>query len=98
MIRATTRHIDGMHAVMADYNWRASATQGSSDGEFSMDDFHTLQQIVFMMRTDYQQLLKDRDYLLGSGELYHRVLRGQELEVYRLPQELESTRGFLRGT
>jgi hypothetical protein len=84
MIRATTRHIDDMHAVMADYGWRASVAQGSSDGGFSMDDFHTLRERVSMMRIDYQQLLTDRDYLLGIGELYHRALRGQELEVDRL--------------
>jgi hypothetical protein len=81
MIRETTRHIDDMHVVMADYGWRASVAQGSSDGGFSMDDFHTLRERVSMMRTDYQQLLTDRDYLLGIGELYHRALRGQELEV-----------------
>jgi hypothetical protein len=98
MIMAATRRIDDMHAVMADYCWRASVAQGSSDGGFSMDDFHTLRKRVSMMRTDYQQLLTDRDYLLGIGELYHRALRGQELEVDRLTQELESTRGFLRGT
>jgi hypothetical protein len=51
-----------------------------------------------MMRTDYQQLLTDRDYLLGIGEWYHRALRGQELELDRLTREFESTRGFLRGT
>ena len=98
MIKASTRNIDDMHAVMADYGWRASVAQGSSDGGFSMDDFHTLRERVSMMRTDYQQLLTDRDYLLGIGELYHRALRGQELEVDRLTRELESTRGFLRGT
>jgi hypothetical protein len=54
MIRAATRHIDDMHVVMEDYNWRASVAQGSLDGGFSMDDFHTLQERVFMMRTDYQ--------------------------------------------
>jgi hypothetical protein len=54
MIRATTRHIDDMHAVMADYRWRASVAQGSSDGGFSMVDFHTLWERVSMMRTDYQ--------------------------------------------
>jgi hypothetical protein len=32
MIRVATRHIDDMHAVMADYSWRASVAQGSSDG------------------------------------------------------------------
>ena len=42
-----------------------------------------------MMRIDYQQLLIDRDYLLRVGEMYHEALR---------EQELESTRGFLRGT
>jgi hypothetical protein len=54
MIRATTRHIDDMHAVMADYGWRASVAQGSSNGGCSMDDFHTLWERVSMMRTDYQ--------------------------------------------
>jgi hypothetical protein len=54
MIRAATRHIDDMHAVMADYYWRASVEQGSLDGGFSMDDFHTLRERVSVMRTDYQ--------------------------------------------
>jgi hypothetical protein len=98
MIRADTRDIDDMHVVMADYDWRASVAHGSSDGGFSMDDFHTLRERVSMMRTDYQQLLTYRDYLLGIGELYHRALRRQGLEVDHLTQELESTRGFLRGT
>jgi hypothetical protein len=87
-----------MHAVMADYCWRASVAQGSSDGGFSMDDFHTLRERVSVMRTDYQQLLTDMDYLLRVGEMYHEALREQELEMDRLTQELESTRGFLRGT
>jgi hypothetical protein len=42
VIMAATRRIDDMHAVRADYCWRASVAQGSSDGGFSMDDFHTL--------------------------------------------------------
>jgi hypothetical protein len=42
--------------------------------------------------------LTDRDYLLRIGEMYHEALREQELEVDRLTQELESTRGLLRGT
>jgi hypothetical protein len=75
MIRAATRRIDDMHAVMADYYWRASVAQGRSDGGFSMDDFHTLRERVSMMRTDYQQLLTDRDYLLRVGEMYHEALR-----------------------
>ena len=70
----------------------------SSDGEFAMDDFHTLGERVSMKRTDYQQLLTDRDYLLRIGEPYHEALREKELEEDRLTQELESTRGFLRGT
>jgi hypothetical protein len=73
MIRAATRRIDDMHAVMADYGWRASVAQGSSDGGFSMDDFHTLRERVSVMRTDYQQLLTDRDYLLRVGEMYQSV-------------------------
>jgi hypothetical protein len=98
MIRASTRRIDDMHAVMEDYDWRASAEQGSSDGGFSMDDFHTLWERVSVMRIEYQQLMIDRDYLLRVGEMYHEDLREQELEMDRLSQELESTRGFLRGT
>ena len=49
-------------------------------------------------RTDYQQLLTDRDYLLRVGEMYHEALREQELEMDRLTQEWERTREFLRGT
>ena len=77
MIRVATRHIDDMHAVMADYNWRALVAQGSSDGGFSRSDFHTLRERVSVMRTDYHQLLTDKDYLLGIGELYRRALRRQ---------------------
>jgi hypothetical protein len=98
MIMTTTRRIDDMHAVMADYYWRASLAHGSSDEGFAMNDFQTLRGRVSMMRTDYQQLLIDRDYLLRIGETYHEALREQELEVDRFTQELESTRGFLRGT
>jgi hypothetical protein len=98
MIREAIRCIDDMHAVMVDYYWIASVAQGSSDGGFSMDDFHTLRERVSMMRTDYQQLLTDKDYLLRVGEMYHEALREQELEMDQLTQELESTRGFLRGT
>jgi hypothetical protein len=50
-----------------------------------------------VMRTDYQQLLMDRYYLLEVGEMYHRELREKETEVDRLTHELVSTRGFLEG-
>jgi hypothetical protein len=73
MIMAATRRSDDMHALMADYCWRASVAHGSSDEGFSMDDFHTLRERVSMMRTDYQQLLTDRDYLLRIGEMYHEA-------------------------
>jgi hypothetical protein len=59
---------------------------GSSDGGFSMDDFYTLRERVSTMRANYQQLLTDRDYLLGIGEMYYRALREKELEVERLTQ------------
>ena len=59
---------------------------GISDGGFSMDDFHTLRERVSMMRVDYQQLLTDRDYLLGIGEMYYGALSEQKLEVDRLTQ------------
>ena len=62
-----------------------------------MDDFHTLRERVSMMRTDYQQLLTDKDYLLRVGEIYHEALREQESEMDRFSQELESTWGLLRG-
>ena len=59
---------------------------GSSDGGFSMDEFHTLRERVSTMRADYQQLLTERDYLLGIGEMYYEVLREKELEVDKLTQ------------
>jgi hypothetical protein len=80
MIRVATRRIDDMHAVMADYGWRASVAQGSSDGGFSMDDFHTLWERVSVMRTDYQQLLTDRDYLLRVGEMYQSVTLTEDVD------------------
>ena len=91
MIMAATRRSDDMHALMEDYCWRASVAHGSSNEGFSMDDFHTLRERVSLMRTDYQQLLTDRDYLLRIGEMYHEALREQELEMDRLTRELEST-------
>jgi hypothetical protein len=33
-----------------------------------------------MMRTDYQKLLMDRDYLMEVGEMYHGVLKEKEIE------------------
>ena len=98
MIMAPTRRIDDTHAFLADYCWRESMAHDSSDGGFSIDDFHTLRERVSVMRTDYQQLLMDRDYLFRVGEMYHRALREQELEVNRFTNELGSTRGFLKGT
>jgi hypothetical protein len=75
MIMVATRRIDGMHAVIIDYCWRASVAHGSSDDGFAMDDFHTLRDRVSRMRTDYHQLLTDWDYLLRIGEMYHEALR-----------------------
>jgi hypothetical protein len=98
VIMTATGRIDDTHALVADYCWRALMAHDSSDGVFSIGDFHTLRERVSVMRTDYQQLLMDNDYLLGVGEMYHRALREQELEVDKLTHELESTRGFLRGT
>jgi hypothetical protein len=98
MIMEATRCIDDTHALVVDCCWRASMAHDSSDGGFAIDEFHTLRERVSVMRTDYQQLLMDIDYLLGVGEMYHRALREQELEVDKLTHELERTRGFLRGT
>jgi hypothetical protein len=93
-----TRRIDDTHALVADCCWRASLAHDSSDGGLAIDDFHTLRERMSVMRSDYQQLLMDRDYLLRIGKMYHRALKEQESEVDRLTHELESTRGFLRGT
>jgi hypothetical protein len=98
MIMAATRCIDDTHALVADYCWRASMAQDSSDGGLVIDDFHTLRERVIVMRADYQQLLRDRDYLLEVGEMYHRALREQEVEVDRLTHDLVSTQRFLEGT
>ena len=70
----------------------------SSYRELDIDDFHTLMERVSMPRAEYQQLLMDRDYLLEVGEMYHRALREQEVEVDQLTHELMSTRRFLEGT
>jgi hypothetical protein len=51
-----------------------------------------------VMRADYQKLLRDRDYLLEVGKMYHRALREQEVEMDRLTHELVSTQRFLEGT
>jgi hypothetical protein len=53
-IMVATRRIDDMHALVVDYCWRASMAHDSSDGGFSMDDFHTLRERVSVMRADYQ--------------------------------------------
>jgi hypothetical protein len=81
MIMAATRRSDDMHALMVDYCWRASVTHGSLYEGISMDDFHTLRERIYVMRTDYQQLLTNRDYLLRIGEMYHKALREQELDM-----------------
>jgi hypothetical protein len=98
MIMAAIRHIDDTHALVAEYCWRASMTHDSSDGEISLEDFHTLRERVTVMRTDYQQLRMDRDYLLEVGKMYHRALREKDIEVDRLTHEFVSTRGFLECT
>jgi hypothetical protein len=91
MIMAATRRCDDTHALVVDYCWRELVAHGSEDEVFSMDDLHTLKERVSMMRNDYQQLLIDKDYLLGIGDMYRRALRAWELEVDRLTQELKRT-------
>jgi hypothetical protein len=83
MIMAATRRSDDMHALMADYCWRALVAHGSADEGFHMDDFHTFKERVSMMRTDYQQLLTDRDYLLRIGEMYHEACYPRFLGITR---------------
>jgi hypothetical protein len=98
MIMAATRCIDDTHALVGGYCWRASIAHDSSDRGLAIDDLHTLIERVILMRADYQWLLMDKYYLLEVGEMYHRALREQEVEVDRLTHELVSTRGFLEGT
>ena len=91
MIMVATRCIDDTHALVAGYCWRASMAYDSSYGGLVIDEFHTLKERVIVMRADYQQLLRDRDYLLEVGEIYHRALREQEVEVDQLTHELVRT-------
>jgi hypothetical protein len=80
-----------IQALVVRYCWRASMAWDSSDRGLAIDDFHALMERVIVMRVDYQQLLMDRDYLLEVGEMYHRALREQEVEVDRLTHEQVST-------
>jgi hypothetical protein len=98
MIIAATGRIDDTHTLVADCCWRESMAHDSSDGGFSMDVFHTLRERMSMMRFDYQRLLTDKDYLWEVGDMYHRALREQDLEVDQITHDLVRTRGFLKGT
>jgi hypothetical protein len=91
MIMAATRCIDDTHALVAGYCWRALMAHDSSERGLAIDNFHTLMERVTVMRVDYQQLLMDRDYLLEIGEMYHKALREQKVEVDRFTHELVST-------
>jgi hypothetical protein len=54
MIMAATRHIDDMHALMVDYCWRTSMAHDSLDEAFSIDDFHTLLERMYVMSSNFQ--------------------------------------------
>ena len=43
----------------------------NSNEAFSIDEFHTLLERMSVMRSDFQQLLTDRDYLLVMSEMYY---------------------------
>jgi hypothetical protein len=103
----TTAHIgysvsQGEMASSDEMQWHTGVPSSTVDsGQFSTSSYAEGvfgDSRVGTSRTDYQQLLTDRDYLLRVGEMYHEALREQELEMDRLSQELESTRGLLRGT
>jgi hypothetical protein len=91
MIMTSTRGIDDMHTLVADYCRRASVAHVSADEGFSMDDLHALKGRVSMMRIEYHHFLIDMDYLLRISEMYHEALREKELEVDIITQELERT-------
>jgi hypothetical protein len=81
MIMATIRHIDDTYTMVAEYCWKAMMAQDSLDGDFSIEDFQTLKERVIVMRTNYQQLLLDRDYLLEVVKMYHGVVKKKETRV-----------------
>jgi hypothetical protein len=98
MIVATMRHLDDTHALVAEYCWRATVTHDGLGGEFSTTDFQILREAVAVMRSNYQHLLMDRDYLLVIGEMYHGALKEKEDEVDRFSYELMSTQDSLKRT
>jgi hypothetical protein len=69
----------------------------SSDGEFTIEDFQTLRERVIVMKTNYQELLLDRDYLLEIGEMYHGALEEKESEMDQLTHDLVSTQDSWRA-
>jgi hypothetical protein len=81
MIMAAIRCIDDTHALVASCCWRASMANDSSDRVLAIDDFHTLRERVIVMRSNYQKLLMDIDYLLEVGKMYHKELREEEVEL-----------------
>jgi hypothetical protein len=98
MIVTTMRHLDDTHALVAENCWRATMAQDSLGGEFSITNFQTVREGVTMMKSNYQHLLMDRDYLLVIGEMYHGALKEKVNEVDRLTHEFVSTHGFLKST
>jgi hypothetical protein len=90
MITMAMRHLDDTRALGVGYCWISIMTQDSLGGEFSIEDFQTLRERVTVMKTNYQHLLMDRDYLLEIGEMYHGALEEKENEVDRLSHELVS--------
>jgi hypothetical protein len=92
MIIEATRCIDDTHALVEGYCWRALVAQDSLDGGLVIDDFHTLRERVIVMRE------MDRGYLLEVGQMYHKALRDQEVEVDQLTHELVRTQRLLEGT
>jgi hypothetical protein len=75
LIMESTRCIDDTHALVVNYCWKELMAHDSSNGGFSMDEFHTLGERMTMTRANYQHFFIDIDYLLEIGEMYHRALR-----------------------
>jgi hypothetical protein len=63
------RHLDDTHTLVEGCCWRATMTQDSPSGEFSIEDFQTLRERVIVMKTNCEHLLMDRDYLLEIGDV-----------------------------
>ncbi|KAH9316840.1 hypothetical protein KI387_018609, partial [Taxus chinensis] len=89
MIAATIEHFDIAQQLLENCCWKTLEIQEHFDSELSLAKFQALRDMV--MKTNYLQLLLDRDHLLMLDGIYHDALKGKEEEVDELTYELEVT-------